>query len=107
MFQKIWCRFYIRKNFTNSKNWSLNKILIVNACFQEFPKQPVDLAPECAWLKQEFCLSTFVNTKSCSKQDSCLSQALLLGLSKHLAWIKQDSCLRALVNTGPAKFEIV
>ena len=102
----------------HSKNWSLNTILIVDACFQEFPKQHLDLAKEYAWFKLDFCLTQarfllehfceYKRLSSNKRQDSCLSQALLLGQalcltqallldsSKKLAWILSD-----LVNTGP------
>ena len=51
MFEKILYRFKIYINLLHSKSWSLNKILIVDACFQEFPKQSLDLAQECVWFK--------------------------------------------------------
>ena len=48
-------------------------------------------------------LEYFSEYQKLLKQDSCLSQALLLDSSKNLVWFKQDSCLSALVNTGPGK----
>ena len=54
-----------------------------------------------------FLLENFCEYEKLFKQDSCLSQALLLDSSKNYAWIKQDSCLSALVITIPGMFMVI
>ena len=63
----------------------------------------------CSRICAKFLLEHFCEYGKLLNQDSCLSQALLLGKallldsSMNLVWIKQDSCLSALVNTGRYK----
>ena len=78
MGQKFVCSFEIYMHLIIPV---LNIKTIFDACFQSFPKQPLDLAQEYVLGSSKILLEHFCEYEKLLKQDSCLSQALLLGPS--------------------------